>query len=264
MKKLNIAILTLIVSQNVNAFTVINSTSGASAANYGNAQTPEFRNAIEGNNEGITPEEEQKILSSIPIKFNNNWYVGFRNNWFDYKLSSFSNKSNAPLDSISIPQNTYKHRSKPPSFMVGYMFDGFSAEGELIIGSKLNTSYSFEPYGSGSLTVKNRTFFINGYWDFIDLAGIKPFFMGGVGAAQNKATSELSVSGIKTDNTRYAFAWNVGFGVRFRVVSHFFIEAMARYIRNGEVEVKEKSLPDFKIRSKLSSQGYNLGLIVVF
>lgn len=265
MNKFYAVLLTsLVYAQSASAFTVINSTSGASAANYGNSVTPEYKKAIEGDSDLLTPEEQQKILSKIPPKFNDNWYVGFRNNWFDYKLSSYSNKSNPPLDSLEVPQTTFKKRGKSISGMVGYMFDGFSVDGELLIGTKLNPTFGGGGIDAGTLTVKNRTLMLNAYWDFIDLAGLKPFLLAGGGVAQNKATTEFNVGGLKTDNTRYAFAWNVGVGLRFRVVSHFFIEAMARYIRNGEVEIKEKSEPDLKLRTRLSSQGYSIGLIVAF
>lgn len=103
-----------------------------------------------------------------------------------------------------------------------------------------NTSPLFTNSGTAigfSSRIVSQTLFANTYYDFQNRTPFIPFIGGGVGAAINKSTTNLTVigSGVfdKFTEVTTKFAWNVGAGVTFNLTEIMLVEFSYRYTNLG-------------------------------
>jgi outer membrane immunogenic protein len=92
------------------------------------------------------------------------------------------------------------------------------------------------PIGLTSRIV-SQTMFANTYYDFVNKTPFTPFVGGGIGAAINKSTTNLTIIGSgnidKFTNSSTKFAWNVGAGIAFNLTEIMLLEVSYRYTDLG-------------------------------
>ena len=105
---------------------------------------------------------------------------------------------------------------------VGYHYSFFRMEAEYMYHNKR----SFE----GDIDVESQTIMGNLYFSPPMKSVVKPYLMGGVGAALHDTT-------VGTSNDSNAdLAWHIGLGLELEFTENVFLEAGARYVNLGDAE----------------------------
>jgi opacity protein-like surface antigen len=98
-----------------------------------------------------------------------------------------------------------------------------------------------------ALHAKARTFFINGYYDFVfeklKAKRLTPYMMGGVGQTKYRDGSYMGTRQVtSTESQPYLYqnisktstAWNAGLGLKFNLSNHIALDAGYRYLVLGK------------------------------
>lgn len=234
---------------------------------YGNAQTREFYEDIEGT-EALGPRDRAFLNSVQATRITNRWYLRALVGHPKVKVSNLTNVSGGPLaylvpETTSITDNLYQLL-----LAGGKVWQNWGFEGEILLSKPLN--YSFNEGGliaaSGDLQIFalffNVQYIIPRWFDWYPRRLQVHLDAGTGGAIKNSNTSTFTSLGLPLDtsSTRViTLTGQLGVGARYQLAANWLFDFYYRYFDLG----KSKYGPNLGVQlqsDKLQVTGYFFGV----
>jgi len=216
---------------------------------YGNAQIPEFQQAVEESSDDLTAQEVDQINNMLPESHDNRYYIVLGNNRSTTRVSALSNITDQNASSeiadklLSIDFGKKKQREL--EFAIGYIWNTARVDlewlqtADITITGSINETTS--PGRSFETIISGNTVIANLAYDIKDLYGIKCYGTGILALGMNKMQLKLETSSFM-EVSRLAFGIGLGLGVRYNLISKLYIDIGARYINLGSTKGEAENI----------------------
>lgn len=242
-----------------------------SSYHYGNGQAESFHKAmIEP--DPITVEEQKELARQMPIRADNRYYVRFGLNAGTMKIESIKNEATrSNLKGRAIVDQTFERDQNGFEFAYGYAWKNWRWELEWMYnrGVKADLPSIFAdtqpPNFRQTTTARNCAFLANFFYEFLDLYKFRPYMMVGAGVSFNNTAGHFvdinNSTVFEKSKRQMTFAWELGAGARYRLLSRLFLDVKYRYVNLGKVAWEPGSGIDNKADTNF--KGLSLSFIML-
>lgn len=217
---------------------------------YGNAQTVPFRKAIQGDENVALSEDkplaDQNAIDAVAPKIGETWYISTHLGRPHTTLKKTSN-TGSTISSLAPSASGESDNLFNFSLGWGYRWIKWALDAELVITEgidfNLNPVFQDVPYGLNN-SISNYALFFNIHYFFPRYFNWQPEALAphvnfGIGPNYKRIKSQL-MSGTQalaaeTDN-KFDFAWNLGFGLAYRITNNFLVDLTYRYMDYGDAK----------------------------
>lgn len=220
------------------------------APNYqGSAKTDSFDCAVNGRKQ-LSIEQINERSDLIPPKLTNRFYIRLGANAAAEGISGASIKgvNNTTTNLTGTLQNkSIKVADNNFEMAVGYTWSEFAVDLEWLASKSVTYSsfvYGAPPTFTINSNVKGDALLINTYWIFQNLYNVNAYADFIVGWSNNSNTSYINAGPI-TATRWYHWAFGLGVGGRFNIVSRLFADVKGRYIFLGTTRLIATNNPSY-------------------
>ncbi|HSX20646.1 MAG TPA: hypothetical protein VLG38_05965 [Gammaproteobacteria bacterium] len=206
--------------------------------NYqGSAHTDSFDCAVNGSKQ-LTLEQMNDRADLMPPNLNNRWYFRLGANAAAEGISNVNNvlPNNTITSAMGTLQNTsVKVASNNFELALGYTWSEFAIDLEWLASKAVNYSssmYNISPTFTVNSNVKGDALLFNIYWIFQDLYNVKVYTDFIIGYSNNSSVTYID-NGPETSFKKHHWAFGLGIGGRFNIVSRLYADLSGRYIYLG-------------------------------
>ena len=152
------------------------------------------------------------LVASVPSKANAGLFLGFR-----------GGPERIEADGINTEKGSYSVNDIMFGGFVGYHYSFFRLEAEYMYHNKRTFKENID--------IESQSVMGNLYFSPPTKGVVKPYLMGGVGAALHNTSITTE------DDSNTDLAWHVGLGLELEFTENLFLEVGARYVNIGEAEL---------------------------
>jgi len=239
---------------------------------YGNARTPGFDEAINGQGD-FGRMEQEAIRELLPPKVTRDYYSRFAVDIASYNIRKINNKSVGANATGLVLNTSIDNDILGLAVAVGRSLEMCRIELEGFALEKIN--YEVNPALAGvlayNLDSKAQSFGVmaNIYWDLPKFLQVQPFLLVGGGAGINRTSGRLiAASGAELgseSNLDFRLAWQAGAGLSYDIWRQLSAFVSFRYSDFGRTTWQPIADSDsFILSGKAVSRSFNIGLTYYF